>query len=82
MKKTVHTNEYDRNQTNRMIIRIPSMDSYMNNIDSSTPSQKMNVVLQFPETSETSDYIIDEVRLILLDIFQKNIKEQYKGDKS
>ncbi|MBQ7955663.1 MAG: hypothetical protein IJ282_07915 [Lachnospiraceae bacterium] len=81
MKKTVHTNEYDRNQTNRMILRIPSMDSYMNNIESTTPSQKMNVVIQFPETSETSDYIIDEVKVILLEIFQKNMKEQYKGDK-
>ena len=79
MNKTSIHNEYNTNPNNKMMIRIPYKVSSMNNnrvnLNTIQPS-KMNVVLQFPETSEASDYVIDEVRLILLDIFQKNMKEQ------
>lgn len=36
----------------------------------------MKVILQFPETSDDSECIIDEVRTVLLDIFQNNMREQ------
>lgn len=80
MKKTIIHNEYNTNQDNKMIIRIPYKDSYMqNNSDnqSTSDSQNMKVILQFPDTSDNTNYIIDEVRLILLDIFEKNIKKQF-----
>lgn len=59
----------------RTSCKVSSMKSNNGNLNTIQPS-KMNVVLQFPEASETSDYIIDEVKLILLDMFQKNIKEK------
>ena len=80
MKKTIIHNEYNTSQDNKMIIRIPYKDSCMqNNNDnqSTSDSQNMKVILQFPETSDNTNYIIDEVRLILLDIFEKNIKKQF-----
>ena len=85
MKETTVYNEYKINPNNKMILRIPCKVSSMKK-DNDSPNtaycSQMNVILQFPETSENSDYIVDEVKCILLDIFQKNMKEQYKGGNS
>lgn len=77
MKKTITQNEYNTSQDNKMIIRIPYKDSYMQYKRTKTASENLNVSIQFPDTSDNQDYIIDEVRLILLDIFEKNIKKQF-----
>lgn len=80
MKETTIPSEYKINPNNKMMIRIPCKVSSMpkdNDNLNTTHCSQMNVVLQFPETAQNSNYIIDEVRLILLDIFQQNLREQF-----
>ncbi|MBE5873444.1 MAG: hypothetical protein E7287_03450 [Lachnospiraceae bacterium] len=82
MHKTRISKEYNIVVNNKMMIRTPhKVSSMKNNCNNSNTecTSKMNVELQFPETSEDSDYIINEVRLILLDIFQSNMKEQFSS---
>ena len=79
MKETTVHSEYKINSNNKMMLRIPCKFSSMkkgNDSPNTAYCSQMNVILQFPETSENFDYIVDEVKCILLDIFQKNMKEQ------
>lgn len=85
MKETTVHSEYKINSNNKMMLRIPCKVSSMkkgNDTSNTTSCSQMNVILHFPETSENADCIIDEVKLILLDIFQKNMKEKYQGGNS
>lgn len=80
MKKAILSNEYDIEQTNKMIVRIPYKDSKMvekPGHNHTTHAPQMNVILQFPEVSDNTSCIVDEAKLILLDIFQKNMQEQF-----
>ncbi len=80
MQETTIYSEYEINPDNKMMTRTPCKVSSMENGSNTTNvthCSNMNVILQFPESAENHNNIINEVRLILLDIFQKNVREQF-----
>ena len=81
MIKTIKDNEYNSIENNKMIISIPYKGSCMSdNKKNITDLENIKVVMKFPETSDDSNYIIDEVKLILVDLFEKTVKSQFETE--
>ena len=80
MKKTIIDNEYNLINFNMINKRISNKDFVMQsntNKKALNNPQNMKVIINFPNSSEDNNYVIEEITSVLLDIFEKNIQKQY-----
>lgn len=69
--------EYDRKSKNTINMKKLHKDVPMFKQAASSEDFNAKVIVHFPESSDNDSTIIGEVRLILLDIFQKNLETSF-----